>query len=133
MPRNSYQNLLRYLHFVNNDSVNTQDKLAQIRPLISMGRVCEDRTWRIQFSSQANYCFESKVFVYQTIQSKKKNKKVGIKKSCLRWYLWFYLSLFDDGWLDNEKFGHLQKCAQVYTKLCDNLRRITIYRKIEMV
>ena len=36
MPRNSYQNLLRYLHFVNNDSVTTQEKLAQTRPLISM-------------------------------------------------------------------------------------------------
>ena len=36
MPHNRYQELLRYLHFVNKDSINTQDKLAKIRPLISM-------------------------------------------------------------------------------------------------
>ena len=36
MPRNRYQELLRYLHFVNNDSINAQDKLAKIHPLISM-------------------------------------------------------------------------------------------------
>ena len=40
-----------------------------------MRSACEDRAWRIQISSQANYCFESIVFVYQTIQSKKKKKK----------------------------------------------------------
>ena len=36
MPCNRYQELLRYLHFVNYDSINAQDKLAKIRPLISM-------------------------------------------------------------------------------------------------
>ena len=36
MPYNRYQELLRYLHFVNNDSINAQDKLAKINPLISM-------------------------------------------------------------------------------------------------
>ena len=38
MPCNPYQELLRYLHFVNNDSTNAQDKLAKIHPLISMLR-----------------------------------------------------------------------------------------------
>ena len=38
MPRNRYQELLRYFHFVNNNSINTQDKLAKIRPLISVVR-----------------------------------------------------------------------------------------------
>ena len=38
MPRNRYQELIRYLHFVNNGSINAQDKLAKIRPLISMVR-----------------------------------------------------------------------------------------------
>ena len=38
MPRNRYQELLRYLRFVNNDSINAQDKLAKIHPLISMGQ-----------------------------------------------------------------------------------------------
>ena len=36
MPCNRYQELLMYLHFVNNDSINAQDKLAKINPLISM-------------------------------------------------------------------------------------------------
>ena len=38
MPRTLYQQLLRYLLFVNNDSINAQDKVAKIRPLISMVR-----------------------------------------------------------------------------------------------
>ena len=38
MPRNCYQELLRYLYFVSNDSISTQDKLAKTRPLISMVR-----------------------------------------------------------------------------------------------
>ena len=36
MPRHCYQEPLRYLYFVYNDSINPQDKLAQIRLLISM-------------------------------------------------------------------------------------------------
>ena len=36
MPCNRYQELLRYLNFVNNGIINTQDKLAEIRPLILM-------------------------------------------------------------------------------------------------
>ena len=36
MSLNCYQELLTYLHFVNNDSINTQDKLAKSSPLISM-------------------------------------------------------------------------------------------------
>ena len=36
MPRNRYQELLRYLNFVNNGIINTQDKLDKIRPLILM-------------------------------------------------------------------------------------------------
>ena len=36
MPRNRYQELLRYLHLVNNDTINVQDKLAKILRLISM-------------------------------------------------------------------------------------------------
>ena len=45
MTHSRYQELLRYLHFMNNDSVNAQDKLAKIRPLISMVRDdFEDRT-----------------------------------------------------------------------------------------
>ena len=38
MPCNHYQELLRYLHFVSNDSTNAQDKLAKIHLLISMLR-----------------------------------------------------------------------------------------------
>ena len=43
---NCYQELHRYLHFVSNDSINAQDKLAKIRPLGVNGtrRVCEGRT-----------------------------------------------------------------------------------------
>ena len=36
MPCNRYQKPRRYLYFVNNDSINAQNKLAKIHPLISM-------------------------------------------------------------------------------------------------
>ena len=38
MPLNRYQELLRYLHFVNNDSISAQNKLAKIHPLIAMAQ-----------------------------------------------------------------------------------------------
>ena len=38
MPYIRYQELFRCLHFVNNDSINAQDKLAN-----GTRRVCEDR------------------------------------------------------------------------------------------
>ena len=36
MPCNCYQESLRYLHFVNNDSINTQGKLAKVPSFISI-------------------------------------------------------------------------------------------------
>ena len=36
IPHNHYQELLRYLYFVNNDSINALNKLAKIRPFILM-------------------------------------------------------------------------------------------------
>ena len=38
MPLNRYQELLRYLHLVNNDSISAQNKLAKIHPLIAMAQ-----------------------------------------------------------------------------------------------
>ena len=38
MSCNHYQELLRYLHFGNNDSIHAQDKLVRIRPLIAIVR-----------------------------------------------------------------------------------------------
>ena len=38
IPCNCYQELRRHLHFMNNGSINAQDKLAKIRPLISIVR-----------------------------------------------------------------------------------------------
>ena len=48
-------------------------------------------------SWRANHSCESKVFVYQTIQSEKA-KKVLIQKSCSRWHRWFYVWLFRLWW-----------------------------------
>ena len=84
MPRNRYQELLRYLHFVSNDSINVHDKLAKIRPLISM--VGEEFV-KIE---PEEYNSVDKAFFYQTIQSEK-TKKVGYQKSFSSWNLWFYV------------------------------------------
>ena len=63
---------------MNNDRINAQYKLAKNSSLDLYGtrRICEDGTWRMQFSGQANHSFENKVFIYQTIQSKKAKKCV---------------------------------------------------------
>ena len=95
MPRNCYQELLRYLHFLNNDSINTQDKLAKIRPLISMVREEFVKTEPEEYNSvfipsKANYLSLRQY-------NPKKLKMWGLKNFCLRWHLWFnvWLLVYD--------------------------------------
>ena len=68
---------------------------------------------------------KAKSFVYQTIESEKA-KRWGFK-NLLRAIISGFMhdfSLYDgnnSAELDNKEFGHLQKCAQVVAKLCDDL------------
>ena len=83
MPRNCYQNLLRYLHFVNNDSINTQDKLAKMCPLNSM---VSDEFVKIEpeeYNSVNKQIIATKQNICLSDNTIEKAKKVGIQKSCL--------------------------------------------------
>ena len=104
---------------MNNNSINAQDKLAKIRPLISMVRdeivKIEPEKYK-QANRRANDSFENKVFVYQTIQSEKA-KEVEIQNHVRAGTSGFMYDLFVyDGKnsveLDDGKYGHLHKCCK---------------------
>ena len=87
MPPNRYHELLRYLHFVNNDSIIAQDTLAKTCPLILI-------KWDKILKNI--YQLASKSFLWKQsicLPDKRipKSKKVGVQKSCFPWHLWFYL------------------------------------------
>ena len=128
MPRNHYQELLRYLHFVNNDSINVQDKLTKIHSLISIVR---DKFVKIEpeeYNLFGEQIIPSKAKYLSIRQYNQKNpKNWGFKNLVLAGifgfmhdFLVYYGKNSEE--LDDGKFGHLQKCAQVVAKLCDDLR-----------
>ena len=127
MPHNLYQELLRYLHFVNNDSINARDKLAKICPLISMVR---DEFVKIE-PEEYKWVDEQIMPVkarYSSIRqyNPKKPKRCWFKNLVHADIAGFMcdFSVYDgknSAELDDGKFGHLQKCAQVVTKLCSDL------------
>ena len=135
MPRNLYQELLRYLHFVNNDSINAQDKLAKICPLISMVR---DEFVKIE-PEEYKWVDEQIIPVkakYSSIRqyNPKKPKRWGFKNlvhADIAGFMYDF-SVYDgknSAELDDGKFGHLQKRAQVVTKLCSDLPGHKNYKK----
>ena len=128
MPRHCYQEPLRYLYFVYNVSINAQDKLAQIRPSISMVQE------KFVKKEPEEYNLVDKQIIplkkkYSSLRqyNPKKLKKRGFKNLVPAGMPGFMYDFFVyDGttsWqLDDGKFGHLQKCAQVVaTTLCDDL------------
>ena len=79
----------------------------------------------MQFSWQANHSLKNKVFVYQAIQSEKA-KKVGVQNLVCSGFSGFMYDLSVYDWknsveLDDGQLVHLQKCAQVVAKLCNDL------------
>ena len=79
----------------------------------------------MQFSWQANDYLKNKVFVYQAIQSEKA-KKVEVQNLVCAGFAGFMYDLSVYDWknsveLDDGQLVHLQKCAQVVAKLCNDL------------
>ena len=89
---------------MNNDSINAQDKLAKICPLISIVRDEFVKIEPEEHNSVDKQIIPSKnkVFVYQTKQ-----------KNWVFMYDFFIYGGKNSPGLDDGKFGHLQKCAQV--------------------
>ena len=126
MPRNRYQELLRYLHFVNNRSINAQDKLAKIRPLISMVREEFVKIEPEEYDSVEKQIIPSKT-KYSSIRQYNPKKTVKWKfKNLVRAgisgfiYDFFIYDGKNSAELGDRKFRHLQKCAHVVAKLCDD-------------
>ena len=92
MPRNHYQEPLRYLNFANTDSINAQDKLTKLSPLIS---IVQDEFVKIEpeeYNSDGEQIVSSKKSIHFFWQYKsRKAKKVKIQKCCSGWYLRFYV------------------------------------------
>ena len=92
-----------------------------------MRRVCEDRTWRIQFSLVYKQIIALKTKYSSIRQYKPKKPKNSGFKNLVRadisgfMYDFFAYDGKNSAELDDGKSGHLQKCAQVLTKLCDDV------------
>ena len=125
MPCNCYQKLLGYLHFVEKDSTNAQDKLAKIRPLITMVR--EEFVKREpEYNSVDKQIIPTKTKCLSIRQlNPKKQKKWLFKNLFCAGISGFMCDFFvygkDSAELDDGKFGQLQKCVQVVVKLYDDL------------
>ena len=128
MPRHCYQEPLRYLYFVYNGSINAQDKLDQIRPLISMVQeeFVKKELEEYNLVDEQIIPLKKKYLSIRQYNAKKLKKR-GFKNLVPAGMSGFMHDFFVyDGktfsQLDDGKFGHLQKCAQVVvTTLCDYL------------
>ena len=81
MPRNHYQELLRYLNFANTDSINAQDKLTKLSPLIS---IVQDEFVKIEpeeYNSDGEQIVSSKksIHFFLAIQIQKSQKSEDSK------------------------------------------------------
>ena len=81
MPRNHYQELLRYLNFANTDSINAQDKLTKLCPLIS---IVQDEFVKIEpeeYNSDGEQIVSSKksIHFFLAIQIQKSQKSEDSK------------------------------------------------------
>ena len=81
MPRNHYQALLRYLNFANIDSINVQDKLTKLWPLIS---IVQDEFVKIEpeeYNSDVEQIIPSKksIHFFLAIQIQKSQKNQDSK------------------------------------------------------
>ena len=135
MPRNRYQELSRYLHFVNNESINGEDKLAKIRPLILALRNQFVKVEPEEYHSVDEQIIPSKT-KYSSIRqyNPKKPKKWGFKNLVRAGSSGFMYDFFVyDGKSSTEnpsdtKYSHLQKCSQVVARLCEDLSRNKNYK-----
>ena len=81
MPRNHYQEPLRYLNFANTDSINAQDKLTKLFPLIS---IVQDEFVKIEpeeYNSDGEQIVSSKksIHFFLAIQIQKSQKSEDSK------------------------------------------------------
>ena len=111
----------------NNDRINAQDKLAKIRPSISMVRDDFVNIEPEEYNSVDEQIISLKAKYSSIRQYNQKNKKNwGFKILVCAGISCFMCDIFvydkkNSSELDDGKFGHLQKFAQVVAKLCHHL------------
>ena len=127
MPLNLFQQLLQYLHFVDNNNIDKKDKLAKIKPIIETVRnKCvkfepkefhsidkQIISWKKKFSSIRQY-------------NPKKPKKCEFKYLVRAGSSGFMCDFYIYEWKNNNDsvnndYGKLQKCSQVAARLTKEL------------
>ena len=129
MSRNRFQLLLENLHFVNNDEIDKNDKLAKIRPIVDIVR-----NQCIEVEPEEDHRVDEHIIPSKTKFSSirqynpKRPKKWGFKNlvragsSGIMYDFFIYEGKpTTNNGNDNTDYDHLQKSAQVVAKLCQNL------------
>ena len=127
MLRNRFSELRRYLHFVDNNSEHgKEDKLFKIRPIIEAVRNQCIKIKPEEFQSVDEQIIPSKTRFTKIRQyNLKKPKKWGFKnlvRAGSSGFMYnFYLYSGKETTNNDVPYNHLQKSAQVVTKLCQEL------------
>ena len=129
MSRNRFQLLLENLHFVNNDEIDKNDKLAKIRPIVDIVR-----NQCIEVEPEEYHSVDEQIIPSKTKSSSirqynpKKSKKWGFKNLVRAGSSGIMYDCFvnegkptTNNGNGNTDYDHLQKSAQVVAKLCQNL------------
>ncbi len=126
MPQKRFEKIRRFLHFVNNDEIESGDKLAKISPIIeAVTQQCR-KVEPEEYNAVDEQIIPSKTKFSKIRQyNPKKPHKWGFKNlvragaSGIMYDFYIYTGkALDD---DDADYKHLQKSAQVVAKLCRNL------------
>ena len=129
MSRNRFQQLMENLHFVNNDDIDKNDKLAKITSIINAVRDECVKVEPEEYHSVDEQIIPSKTKFSSIRQyNQKKSKKWGFKNlvragsSGFMYDFYIYQGKSGKESSDEENdYQHLQKSAQVVAKLCQTL------------
>ena len=129
MSRNWFQLLLENLHFVNNDEIDKNYKLAKIRPIVDIVRNRCIEVEPEEYHSVDKQIVPSKTKFSSIRQYNPKKPKKWDFKNLVRagssgmmydFFIYGGKPTINNG-NDNTDYDHLQKSAQVVAKLCQNL------------
>ena len=126
MPQKRFEKIRRFLHFVNNDEIDSGDKLAKIRPIIdAVTQQCR-KVEPEEYNAVDEQIIPSKTKFSKIRQyNPKKPHKWGFKNlvragaSGMRYDFYIYTGKASEE--EDTEYNNLQKSAQVVAKLCRDL------------
>ena len=125
IPQKRFEKIRRFLHFVNNDEVDSDDKLAKVRPIIeAVTQQCR-KVEPEEYNAVDEQIIPSKTKFSKIKQyNPKKPHKWGFKNlvragaSGIMYDFYIYTGKAAD---EDSEYSDLQKSAQVVAKLCRDL------------